>query len=129
MAPSSPKPTSVQRSRTLLMKRRALVAARAPGGGSHSGEGAVDFGKAVQATARVTFLAADKKIEACLVVRVLNVQRGDQHGSIEETISLGLPGIPAIALLADITERFCGFIGGHAPAGAEDPDALLLLQR
>ncbi len=44
-------------------------------------------------------------------------------------ISLGLPGVLAVALLAQIAERFGGFVGGHGLAGAEDPDALLLFER
>jgi hypothetical protein len=109
-------------------EEKSLVAARAPGGDSHAGEGAVDFGKAVQATARLSFLAADKKIEAAwwCACSTWNTATSTEVSRNDFTWS---PRIPAIALLADITERFRGFIGGHGLAGAEDPDALLLLQR
>lgn len=66
------------------MKSRAWSPLAAPGGDSHPGERTVDFGEAVQATAHLTFPATDKKIKARLVVRVLNVERGYQYGSIEE---------------------------------------------
>src|ERR1022692_2929821 len=72
-------------------KEKSLVAARTPRGDSHAGKGAVDFGEAVQAAARVAFLATDKKFEARLVVRMLNVERGDQHGGIEERFHLVSP--------------------------------------
>jgi len=41
--------------------------------------------------------------------------------------SLALPGVVPVALSAQLTERFGSFIGGHGLAGAEHPNAVLLL--
>ena len=110
-------------------EEKCLVAAHAPGSDSHAGEGAVDFGEAVQAAGGVNFSCSGQKDRSSAGGE--GGRRGTRRPArmYRGKISLGLPGIPAFALVAEIAERFRGFVGGHWPAGAEDPDALLLLQR
>jgi len=73
-------------------EQQDLVAAGAPGR-AHAGERGVDFGEAVRAAAGVTFFAAPEKIEARLVVRVIGVERGDQHGGVQECLHLLSPAL------------------------------------